>query len=318
MSTPPESITTIDCHYHGESEKAAAFLIVEGERAAFVDNNTRLAVPRLLEALGAQGLRPEAVDFLIVTHVHLDHAGGTAELLRHCPKATVLAHPKAARHLADPSRLVAGSKVVYGEEAFAALYGEIEPVPEDRIRTMDDGETLAWGARTLSFLHTKGHASHHFCIHDSGANALFAGDAFGLGRMSSMRPGPAFTVCTSSPPEFDPSEARISVQRILDTGAEWAYITHFGAFDDPQSRAEQLLASIGHMEDVATAGAATELTGPELEAFCCEKIRTAFTEHLKACGVTDPEADLEWLKRDIGLNSMGAAIYAERLRKAPQ
>jgi len=318
MPTPPASITTIDCHYHGEPEKAAAFLVVEGDRAAFVDNNTNIAVPRLLAALEARGISPEHVDYLIVTHVHLDHAGGTAELLRHCPNATVLAHPKAARHLVDPSRLVAGAKIVYGEEAFTALYGEIEPVPEDRIHIMEDGETLRWGSRTFTFLYTKGHASHHFCIHDSGENALFAGDAFGLGRMPSMRPGPAFLVCTSSPPEFDPPEARISVQRVLDTGAKWAYITHFGVFDDLQTRAAQLLASIGHMEEVAKTGAATELSGPELEAFCSEKIGAAFREHLKACGVADPEADLEWLKRDIGLNAMGAGIYAERLRKAPQ
>ena len=314
MPTPPASITTIDCHYHGEPEKAAAFLVVEGDRAAFVDNNTNIAVPRLLAALEARGISPVHVDYLIVTHVHLDHAGGTAELLRHCPNATVLAHPKAARHLVDPSRLVAGAKIVYGEEAFTALYGEIEPVPEDRIHIMEDGETLRWGSRTFTFLYTKGHASHHFCIHDSGENALFAGDAFGLGRMPSMRPGPAFLVCTSSPPEFDPQEARISVQRILDTGADWAYCTHYGYFDDVAARAEHMLASIAQLEAIGREAALTELHGDALTAYCCAQVREAFKNHLVNIGVEDPNGDMAWLDLDLDLNGMGLGIYAERLR----
>jgi len=316
MSTSPESVFTIDCHY-GAPERAAAFLIVEGDRAAFVDNNTALAVPHLLEGLAARGLSPEQVDYLIVTHIHLDHAGGTSALLKHCPNATVLAHPKAARHLVDPSRIVAGATAVYGAETFARRYGTIEPIEESRVRAMEDNETLAWGGRTLSFIHTKGHASHHFCIHDSGENVIFAGDAFGLARMSSMRPGPAFTVCTSSPPEFDAAEARISVQRILETGAKRAYITHYGEFDDMETRAEQLLRSIGALEHIAAEGAATALFGQELQDFCFERINAAFRAHLESCGVLDVEADFAWLAEDIRLNAMGLAIYAERQRRAP-
>ena len=202
-----------------------------------------------------------------------------------------------------------------GKEAFNSLYGTIEPVAEDRVRIMEDGDTLTWGGRTLKFIHTKGHASHHFCIHDSGANAIFTGDALGLGRMSSSRPGPAFTVCTSSPPEFDPPEARLSVQRILDTGAEWAYISHFGYFNDVDVRAAQLLRSIDDMENAARAGAGTPLRGAELEEYCAERISLAMREHLQACGAADPPADLAWLARDMRLNAMGAAIYAEKLRR---
>lgn len=315
MSTPPSSIITVDSLYD-RPERAAVFLVVEGDRAAFVDNNTTLAIPHLLAALAARGMTPDQVDYAIVTHVHLDHAGGTAELIKHCPNATVLAHPKAARHLIDPSRIVAGATAVYGEEAFAQRYGVIDPVPEERVRSMEDGETLVWGRRTFTFLHTKGHASHHFCIHDSGDNALFAGDAFGLSRMSSMRPGPAFTVCTSSPPEFDAEEARISVRRILDTGADWVYLTHYGYFDDLNARADELLRSIDDLERIAREGAASGLYGKALQDFCKERIVRAFDAHLRTCGVLDPEADMAWLAEDIGLNAMGLGIYAERLRRA--
>lgn len=316
MTIPPPSIDTIDCHYHDEPERAAAFLTVSGDRAVFVDTNTNHAVPRLLAALRARNLTPEQVDYVIITHAHLDHAAGTAALLRHCPNATVLAHPKAARHLIDPSRLIAGTRVVYGEAVYARLYGDIDPVPEDRVRTVEDGEHLDWNGRMLTFLHTRGHASHHICIHDAGANALFAGDTFGLGRMTAMRPGPPFTVCTSSPPEFDPDEARRSVTRLLETGAEWVYITHYGHFDDLPARAAQLRDSIGHMEAIGRAAAQSDLAGEALTAYCTDRVREALGAHLHACSVDDPEADLEWLHRDVDLNGMGLAIYAERLRKA--
>ena len=314
MSTTPSSVITVDSLYD-RPERAAVFLILEGERAAFVDNNTTLAVPHLLAALAEQGMTPDQVDYAIVTHVHLDHAGGTAELVKHCPNATVLAHPKAARHLIDPSRIVAGATAVYGAETFAQRYGVIDPVPEDRVRSMEDGESLVWGSRTLTFIHTKGHASHHFCIHDSGDNVVFAGDAFGLSRMSSMRPGPAFTVCTSSPPEFDPVEARISVQRILDTGADWAYVTHYGYFDDLAIRAEELLRSIDDLERIGREAAATSLSGEALQAFCQPRVVAAFEEHLRGIGVLDVAADMTWLEEDIRLNAMGLGFYAERVRR---
>lgn len=316
MSSPHDSITLIDCHYHGETETAAAYLVIENGRAAFIDNNANPAIPRLLAALAERGIGPEAVDYAIITHVHLDHAGGTAELLRHCPNATAVAHPKAARHLIDPARLIAGTRAVYGDEQYDALYGEIAPVPADRVRTVEDGERIEWGGRTLTFLETRGHASHHCCIHDSRENIIFAGDTFGLGRMSSRRPGPPFIVCTSSPPEFDPVEARKSVQRILDTGADWAYITHFGMFDELPARAAQLLDSIDRLEDVAREAAATDLAGEALHAYCAERVRAVFTAHLEKCGVSDPAADLHWLRRDAELNAMGLAIYAGKLRQA--
>ncbi len=315
MDASHPSVTLIDSLYV-KPNRAAVFMIAEGDRIAFVDNNTNRAVPRILDALGAAGFSPEQVDYLIVTHIHLDHSGGTAELLKHCPNATVLAHPKASRHLIDPSRLIAGSKMVYGEKNYDELYGTIVGVPEERIRIMADGEALDWGSRTLRFIYTKGHASHHFCIHDTGCDGIFAGDAFGLARMTTTRPGIPFTMCSSSPPEFDPDEARLSVQKILDTGASRAFITHYGGFDDLKTRAEHLLRSIGHMETIGRAAADSDLEGDALFDYCEEKVDEAFKEHLAWCGVSDPADDLAWLDGDWFLNSLGLRFYAERLRKA--
>lgn len=309
----PESVVTVDCHYRYLS-KAAAYLVVEGDRAAFVDNNTVHAVPNLMAALSARGLRSENVEYLIITHVHLDHAGATATLTQRCPNAKVLAHPKAARHIVDPSRLIAGAKAVYGEDAFYRLYGDIEGVDEGRVRVMEDGEELVWGGRTLRFFYTLGHASHHFCIYDSATNGVFTGDAFGLGLNESVRPGASFLVCTTAPTDFDAAEARKSVRRIVDTGAERAYLPHFGMHVGLASGAEQLYRYLDRMEAILET--AREIAHDAVSAFCSERVASATKEHLRECGVADVAADLRWLGDDVEINAMGLAYCVKRRRSA--
>ena len=308
------SVFTIDCHYL-KPGKAAAYLLVEQDEAAFIDNNTVNAVPRLLDALRQQNLTPEHVRWIIVTHVHLDHAGGTAALQQACPNATVLAHPKAARHLIDPTRLIAGSIAVYGENAFYNLYGKINPVPEDRVRIMEDDSQLSWGNRTLHFYNTYGHASHHFSIYDDLSNSIFTGDAFGVGRTELSRPGPGFLVFSSSPTDFDAEEARRSVHRILDTGADRAYITHFGGFSGLQSYAEILLHSINDMEAIMEDMIHSEEPEETLQAWGETRVAASLEVQLRRCNVQDFASDRAWLDNDVRLNAMGLLFQATRRRK---
>lgn len=318
MEHPDPALTeAIDCHYVAPG-KAAAFLLVHRGRAAFIDNNTVHAVPRLLEALAARGLTPADVDHIVITHVHLDHAGGTAALLAACPNATVLAHPRAARHVIRPERLIAGAAAVYGEQLFAQLYGEIAGVPEDRVRAMGDGETLDWNGRELRFFETLGHATHHFSIHDPAAGCVYTGDSFGIGRTPAARPGPCFLVCSSTPADFDPPEARASVAKILDTGARWCAITHFGFVAEPETASKQLLRSIGQMEAIMEEAAATTLEDEALRDFCIERVRAAMADQLAWCEVADHAADLDWLEGDVTINAMGIAYQAQRRRKRAQ
>lgn len=312
--TLPASIITIDCQY-SVCGKAAAYLIIEGDRAAFVDNNTARAVPHLLQALADNGLAPEQVDYAIITHVHLDHAGGSAALMEACPNATLLAHPKAARHVVDPSRLIQGTKAVYGEELFDALYGEIKGVPEARVRIMNDEEVLEWGGRRLRFFYTLGHASHHFSIYDNQTNSVFTGDAFGIGRTRHCRPGPSFLVCSSSPADFDAAEARVSVEKIVGSGADQAYVAHFGPFTELEDLSEQMLSSIDDHEQILGEAQELSLSGPALIDWCEPRVVRAMEAHLAAAGVDDPAEDLAWLKSDIRLNAQGLAAVAERKRK---
>lgn len=309
-----DTIDAIDCHYGGPG-KTTAYLIEQDGRATFVDNNTTLAVPHLLAALERRGIPRENVDYAIITHVHLDHAGGTAALLAACPNAKVLAHPKAARHLINPERLIAGAKVVYGEEQFHFLYGDILPVAEDRVLPIEDNGLIVWNGRRLRFLHTLGHATHHFCIYDEETNVIFTGDNFGIGRSSLMRPGPDFLICSCTPPEFDAPQYRIALARILETGADNACIGHFGPFGDLDRCAKQLMRSIGLFEAIQFAAVDSGLEGGELTAFCIDSVAKSMPPYLAWCGVENVADDLAWLEGDIALNGMGLAAAAARMRK---
>jgi len=305
-SSGADSVITIDCNYI-VPQYAAAYLIIEGDRAAFVDNNTVFAVPLIMDALAAHDLHPQQVDYAMVTHIHLDHAGGTSALLERCPNATAIVHPRGARHLVNPSRLVASAAAFYGEETFRERYGTIEPVEAERVRAVEEGETIDFGERTFTFLHTLGHARHHMCIHDSGADAVFTGDSFGLS-FPIMQGGTApFLVASSAPTDFDAVEARSSVRRIVKTGAERAYLTHFGEVTPVGEAAAQVLRSIDSMAKIMNETIAAGLTGDELIAFCEEAVRKAFADHAADCGVGLTGASWRILEHEVFLNSRGIA-----------
>ena len=158
----------------------ACYLRVAGDECAFVEAHTSYATPRLLAALAAEGRRPEDVRWIVITHAHLDHAAGASALMAACPNATLLAHPRAARHMTSPQKLIDGATAVYGAERFKELYGSIEPIAASRVRALEDGESFALGDATLRVWHTAGHANHHFVVDDPCIDTVYTGDTFGL------------------------------------------------------------------------------------------------------------------------------------------
>ncbi len=296
------TLTTIDCDYTGP-EFACAFLRVEGDECAFVETNTSHATPRLLDALARAGRAPEDVRWIIVTHVHLDHAGGAASLMKACPRATLLAHPRAARHLIDPSRIIAGATAVYGEEAFAQLYGTIEPVAAERVRALEDGERVPFGAGELTFLHTRGHANHHFVVHDPQADTVFTGDAFGLVYPRLQR-GRVFALPSTSPTDFDAAAAVDSIARILGLGAATVSLTHYGQQREQAEIAEQLRAWL----EVSRAIVADGCDVAAAEARLAATLEDAVTR----AGLTLDANDRRLLSLDLRLNAQGLAHAASR------
>jgi glyoxylase-like metal-dependent hydrolase (beta-lactamase superfamily II) len=300
-------VVTVDCQYE-HPQHAAAYLLAEPDAAAFVDNNTAHAVPLLMQALADAGLAPEQVCYIVITHLHFDHAGGTSALLKQCPKAQVLCHPLAVRHLIDPSRLVASASRVYGEAAFRALYGVIEPIDSDRVRGMDDGETVKVGRRTLTFWHTPGHAKHHVAIHDTWSNGVFTGDIFGIMHASPARTPDPCLLFSSAPTDYNADQARSSIQSICDSGADRVYLTHFGEYRDLDRGRAQLFESIDGLEEVRSEASASRLEGDALQQLCERGVRRVLARQFERWAVPMTPADWDWLEADIRINAMGLAL----------
>ena len=220
-------ISAIDSVYDREMQTAIHLLIEDG-RAAVIDTGTSHAVPRVMAALAARGVRPANVDYVILTHVHLDHAGGAGQLMARFPNARLTVHPRGARHMADPSRLLAATVAIYGEPGTRRLYGEILPVAKHRIIETPEGTTLRLAGRELLFLDAPGHARHHVVIRDAKTGHIFAGDTFGLSYRELDQDGRQFSFPTTSPSQFDPAALHRSIDRMLALGPEAIYATHFG------------------------------------------------------------------------------------------
>ncbi len=314
------SLSVIDCEYV-YPEFAAAYLIREGQKAIFIEANTAHAVPLMLGRLDEQGLKPNDVQYVIITHVHLDHAGGASELLKSCPNATLLAHPKAAIHMADPSKLVQSARKVYGEALFEKLYGNIEAIPVERIREIQDGEAVAFGSRTLQFFYTRGHANHHFCIFDSGTKGVFTGDSFGLAYpalQGKLRGESLFLFPSTSPTDFDPAEAKKTVHRIKAMAPEKVFLTHFGEVRDIEKAANQLLEHLSFHESLLGRALASDLSDEQLDSFCKVELEDYYRQYLSNRGADMDQDPWTLMAGDIALNSAGIAFAAKRGRRKLQ
>lgn len=301
-----EEVVTIDSLYAGLSQVASVYLVTEGEFAVLVETNTTHAIPKILEQMKELQIPPQNLEYVIVTHVHLDHAGGTWAILEACPNAIVLAHPKTAKHLIDPKILIASAKKVYGEENFLNLYGEIHPVPKDRVRIMENGEGLDWRGHKFTFLYTKGHANHHFCIYDSKLNGIFTGDSFGIS-YPHLENGNRFIFPTTTPTDFDAKEAILSLDKIVNTGAKQAYLTHFGAVSDLQKKAEDL--KIG-LEDCGTiVESLIDVSEENRLPFAESKVKEMIQKLADLNSVVLTKKDWELLDLDVNLNAQGL-LYA--------
>ena len=308
----PHAVYAIDTGFHRDHFDAA-YLVVHGGRAAFIDTGTHFAVPRLLAALESLGVARSAVDWVIPTHVHLDHAGGAGTLMRELPQARLLVHPRGARHMTDPAALWAGATAVYGAAEMARSYGELLPVPAERVDTSHDGMTLNLAGRELLFADTPGHAKHHHCIWDATSRGWFTGDTFGLSyREFDTAQGP-WIVPTSTPVQFEPDALGASIQRMLALQPACMYLTHFGRVDDVPRLGALLL---GLLAEMAALGRAERHAAGRHEALKRGQLGI-FKRSLQAHGCTFSEAQIsQLLDIDLELNAQGMAIWLDRKETA--
>jgi glyoxylase-like metal-dependent hydrolase (beta-lactamase superfamily II) len=287
----------------------ASHLIMANGRAAFVDTGTNNSVQRLLAALEMHHLEREDVDYVILTHVHLDHAGGAGLLLQHLPNAKLVVQSRGAKHMIDPSKLMAGVQAVYGDEVTARDYGELVPVAEDRVITPADDTVLELGGRALRFIETPGHALHHLCIWDEASRGWFTGDTFGLAYPALTTSRGAHVIPATAPVQFDPQALHASVNRMLEAQPQLVYMTHYGAVPNPAVLAEQLLMQIDAMVVAARALADESDRHAKLKA----AFRDIYVAELRRCGSTLSDSQLnELLATDVELNAQGLSVWLDK------
>jgi glyoxylase-like metal-dependent hydrolase (beta-lactamase superfamily II) len=303
-----DGIHAVDTGFHRDRYDAA-YLVVEGGRAAFIDTGTAFAVPRLLGALEALGLAPADVDWVLPTHVHLDHAGGVGTLMQALPAARVLVHPRGLRHLMDPTDLYQGALAVYGADEMARAYGTLVPVAADRIAATEDGGTCALAGRTFAFAHTAGHARHHHCIHDARSAAWFTGDTFGMSYPEFVVDGRAFIFPTTTPVQFEPEVLHASIDRLLAAGPRQMFLTHYARVGSVPEAALRLKASIDDTVRVALAHRAV----PDRSRALGNALVTLYADGAQAHGVALPRDRIEALLRDDAeLNARGLEVWLDR------
>jgi glyoxylase-like metal-dependent hydrolase (beta-lactamase superfamily II) len=219
-------ITAIDTFMGGRERYTAAYL-VHGDNLTLVETGPTTSVEPVAEALAVLGISAHALANIVLTHIHLDHAGGVGGLAARFPSATIHVHERGARHLADPTRLVASATRVFGAERMATLFGPVEPVPADRINALSDGDVVDVGHRALDVFTTPGHASHHVAIQDPQTGVVFTGDALGIHvpNLPILRPA-------TPPPDFDLDLAVASVHAIRDRRPSSLLFAHFGPIHD--------------------------------------------------------------------------------------
>ena len=295
-------ISAIDAQFH-RPRRAAIHLIVERGVAALVDTGTSFSIPGVIESLEQKNIAIEDVAYIVLTHIHLDHAGGASECMRLFPNAKLVVHPRGASHMANPARLVAGAMGVYGEAEFRRVYGEIYPIDANRIIEAPDESRIDLNGRALLFLDTPGHARHHNCIYDERSQSFFTGDTFGVSYREFDVNGLEFVFPTTSPVQFDPEAAHASIDRIMGYQPRYAYLTHYSQIGSLAHHAESMHCLIDAHVEIAQAAKHDEANRQSVISDALSKL---LLQRLSEHGCRLPQAEIdELLSSDIRLNTLG-------------
>jgi glyoxylase-like metal-dependent hydrolase (beta-lactamase superfamily II) len=301
-----DGITAIDTFMGGRARYTAAYLLDAGE-PTLVETGPSTSVEPVTAALDHLGVEPRALAHIVLTHIHLDHAGGVGQLAERFPMSTVWVHERGATHLVDPSRLVASTARVWGEREMRELFGPAQPVSDERVRPLHDADVIHMGDRELTVLDTPGHASHHVALVDSRTGAVFTGDALGIHvpDLPVLRPA-------TPPPEFDLERYIASIEHIRAAARSILLFAHFGPLHDVDATCELAIRRVRDWARVVE-DALRETEDPDelanrLESAALEDIETG----------SEASLDLEMLEdrlrllSSIRMNALGLARYWQK------
>ena len=299
-----DGISVIDSEYYSK-DFAAIYLLKQKNKVIIIETGTNYSVPHVKEALSQIGLSFSDVSYVIPTHVHLDHAGGAGLLMMQCQNAALVVHPRGARHLIDPSKLVAGAKAVYGENKFKEYYGEIFPIDANRVIQADDNFILDFDGRELRFIDTPGHARHHFCIWDKATKSMFTGDTFGISYRDLDHQDELYILPSTSPVQFDPEALIQSINRIMEFKPERVCLTHFSAIKPTKKATNKLIESIHFVSNLAIKYADKN----DSESIIYKKMMDYFLEGLNEIGFQNNYYAKDRLSLDVLINTQGLIYW---------
>jgi len=304
-----DGITAIDTFMGGRTRYTAAYFLDAAE-PTLVETGPGTSVEPVASALDHLGIEPRALAHIVLTHIHLDHAGGVGQLAQRFPSARVWVHERGAPHLVDPSRLVASTARVWGEREMRELFGPAEPVDDERVRPLRDADVIRMGDRELEVLDTPGHASHHVALVDSRTGAAFTGDALGIHvpDLPVLRPA-------TPPPEFDLERYVTSIERIRGAARSILLFAHFGPLSEVDATCDLATRRVRDWASVVELALRETEDPDELAA----RLETAALDDIQ----TGAEAnlDLEMLEdrlrllSSIRMNAQGLARYWQKRRK---
>jgi len=299
-----DGISVIDSEYYSK-DFAAIYLLKQKNKVIIIETGTNYSVPYVKEALSQIGLSFSDVSYVIPTHVHLDHAGGAGLLMMQCQNAALVVHTRGARHLIDPSKLVAGAKAVYGETKFKEYYGEIFPIDANRVIQADDNFILDFDGRELRFIDTPGHARHHFCIWDKATKSMFTGDTFGISYRDLDHQDELYILPSTSPVQFDPEALIQSINRIMEFKPERVCLTHFSAIKPTKKATNKLIESIHFVSNLAIKYADKN----DSESIIYKKMMDYFLEGLNEIGFQNNDYAKDRLSLDVLINTQGLIYW---------
>ncbi|MBU9723886.1 MULTISPECIES: MBL fold metallo-hydrolase [Bacillaceae] len=296
------------------NERTGSYVLDErgsGGEVTIIETGPSISVQQIIKGLERLNIPLNDVKHIIVTHIHLDHAGGAGLLLESCPNANVLVHPRGLRHLHNPSRLIQGAKAVYGD-AFDDLFNPIVPIENNKLREMNHLEELQIGPnRKLLFLHTPGHAKHHFTIHDSLTNICYTGDTIGICYQELYRNKINFYLPSTSPNQFDPDEMLQSVDLIESLHPEYIAFGHYGVSTEPAAVFEQ----IRYWVPIFVSEGRKVFDNGDDWGILKDNLFHRIQNYLQQLGIESTSNIYESIQLDITISAMGIIDYLQRTQK---
>lgn len=281
---------------------ASLYCVVHNDEVAIIETGTSLTLPHVIQFLADQSIDPKQVRYVVPTHVHLDHAGGAGAMMLAFPEAELIIHPRGARHMISPEKLVAGTIAVYGEETFHKLYGEIPPIEESRVVIGEHESTFNLGNREFLVVDTPGHAYHHFCIIDDYSKGIFTGDTFGLSYPGMFADSRRVLMPTSTPIHFNPEAMHESVDLLMSYQPERLYLTHFNMLPDPANHVASFHRWIDRYVEL------TEQVAPSEDSDVATLIDGMESLYIEHFGFSEQQVKTK-LAMDIRLNCQGLAVW---------